>query len=62
MRPTQPRLFRVLLEVSDMASAVAFYSALLALPGRPIFGGRHYFDCGEVILGFVDVSPAGQEP
>lgn len=58
----EPRLFRVLLEVSDMASAVTFYSALLAVPGRPIFGGRHYFDCGEVILGFVDVSPADRKP
>lgn len=62
METTQPYLFRILLEVSDMASAVAFYSALFALPGRPIFGGRHYFDCGEVIVGFVDVSSAGREP
>jgi predicted enzyme related to lactoylglutathione lyase len=61
MEMTGPRLFRVLLEVSDMASAVAFYSRLLATPGREIFGGRHYYDCGEVILGFVDVSRAGRE-
>jgi len=45
-----------------MASAVSFYSTLLALSGRPIFGGRHYFDCGDVILGFADVSSAGREP
>lgn len=62
MGATPPRLFRILLEVSDIASAVAFYSALLAIPGRPIFGGRHYFDCGEVIPGFVEVSSAGRRP
>lgn len=62
METTGPRLFRVLLEVSDIASAVAFYSALLAVPGHPIHGGRHYYDCGDVILGFVDVSPASREP
>ena len=61
MEMTGPRLFRVLLEVSDMTSAVAFYSRLLATPGREIFGGRHYYDCGEVIVGFVDVSAAGRE-
>jgi predicted enzyme related to lactoylglutathione lyase len=62
MESTQPQLFRILLEISDMTLAVNFYSTLLALSGRPIFGGRHYFDCGEVILGFVDVSSAGREP
>ena len=62
METTEPRLFRVLLEVSDMGAAVAFYSELLAQPGRPVFGGRHYFDCGDVILGFVDVAPSGRQP
>ena len=62
METTSPRLFRILLEVSDIASAVAFYTALLGVPGRQIFRGRHYYDCGEVILGFVDVSEAGRAP
>ncbi|MGH8066093.1 MAG: VOC family protein [Candidatus Entotheonellia bacterium] len=56
-----PKLFRVLLEVSNLSSAVTFYSALFGIPGRPIFGGRHYFDYGEVILGFVDVSATGRD-
>lgn len=62
VEPTQPQLFRVLLEVSDIASAVAFYSTLLSQPGRPIRGGRHYFDCGDVILAIVDVSSTGRSP
>jgi len=55
-----PRIFRVLLEVTDLDVAVAFYAELLATPGRPIRGGRHYFDCGDVILGLVDVSETGR--
>jgi predicted enzyme related to lactoylglutathione lyase len=62
MDAASPRLFRILLEVSDIDSAVTFYSTLLGIQGREIFGGRHYFDCGDVILGFVDVSPASRQP
>ena len=62
MASTGPRLFRVLLEVSDMSSAVAFYSTLLGAAGRPIHGGRHYYDHGDVILGLLDVSAASREP
>ncbi len=43
METTGPRLFRILLEVSDTASAAAFYAKLLAVPGREIFGGRQYY-------------------
>ena len=41
--------------------AAAFHADLLGVTGRRIHGGRHYFDCGDVILGFVDVT-AGHEP
>jgi predicted enzyme related to lactoylglutathione lyase len=54
------RLFRLLLEVSDLDAAVAFYSTLFGVSGRAVRGGRHYFDCGGVIVGLVDVSPAGR--
>ncbi len=54
------RLFRLLLEVHALDDAVAFYAALLGMPGRPVRGGRHYFDCGGVILGLVDVSAGGR--
>jgi len=50
------RLFRVALEVVDLKKATAFYSRLLAIEGRPVRGGRSYFDCGDVILALVDVS------
>ena len=55
-----PRLFRILFEVSELDRAIAFYSALLDTAGRPIRGGRYYYDCGPVILGLVDVSGEGR--
>jgi catechol 2,3-dioxygenase-like lactoylglutathione lyase family enzyme len=45
-----PRIFRIILPVNDLDKATAFYSALLGTPGMRISGGRHYFDCGGVIL------------
>jgi catechol 2,3-dioxygenase-like lactoylglutathione lyase family enzyme len=44
------QLYRVILPVDDVASAAEFYSTLLAMPGMRISPGRHYFDCGGVIL------------
>ena len=56
-----PRIFRVAVEVFDLARGVAFYSALLGSPGRAIRGGsRHYFDCGPVILALIDVAGSGR--
>ena len=49
-----PILFRVILQVSDLDRAVAFYSTLLGIEGRSIRRARHYFDCGSVILALVD--------
>jgi catechol 2,3-dioxygenase-like lactoylglutathione lyase family enzyme len=54
-----PRLFRVILPVSDMAAAEKFYTRLLGVPGRRVAPQRHYFDAGEVILALVD--PRGEE-
>jgi catechol 2,3-dioxygenase-like lactoylglutathione lyase family enzyme len=54
-----PRIFRVSLQVGDLDRAVTFYSALLASKGRRIHGGRHYFDCGRVILALVDPTGGG---
>ncbi len=50
-----PRLFRVTLEVGNGARAARFYGRLLGVPGRAVGGGRHYFDCGGVILALVEV-------
>jgi predicted enzyme related to lactoylglutathione lyase len=49
-----PRLYRVILPVSDIATGVEFYARLLQLPGERISPGRHYFDLGGTILAVYD--------
>ena len=57
------KLFRVALQVADLDQASAFYARLLDDPGIRIpRGGRHYFDCGGVILALVDVAQGGEKP
>lgn len=56
------RVFRILLEVADIERATLFYAELLGDPGRRVHGGRHYFDCADLILGLVDVAPANRVP
>ena len=57
-----PNLFRVILEVADLNSAVEFYSKLLGIEGRVLRGSRAYFDCGAVILEILDPSPGDVKP
>ena len=57
-----PRVFRVILQVGDLTSAAAFYTALLGIAGRAVGGGRLYFDCGDVILALLDPTQAGVKP
>lgn len=57
MSVVPPRLFRVILPVSNIDRAAEFYTRLLGAPGERIAPERHYFDCGGVILALVD--PAG---
>ncbi len=57
-----PVLFRVTLQANDIQKTAAFYAKLLGTPGREIRGGRHYFECGPVILAILDPSPGGEEP
>jgi len=45
-----PRLFRMIVPVSDIERAAQFYGELLGAPGMRVSPGRHYFDCGGVIL------------
>lgn len=54
-----PRLFRILLPVSDLRAGRRFYERLLGVPGREVRGGRVYFDCGSVIVGLLDSSGEG---
>jgi catechol 2,3-dioxygenase-like lactoylglutathione lyase family enzyme len=53
------RLFRVVLQVSDIAAAERFYGKLFGAKGRPVGGGRLYFDCGGVWLSLEDT---GRKP
>ena len=55
-----PKLFRIILQVSDLDQAADFYEKLLNDPGRRIpRASRHYIDCGPVILALVDQTAAG---
>jgi predicted enzyme related to lactoylglutathione lyase len=49
-----PRIFRVILPVTDIDRAASFYAKLLHLPGVRVTSGRHYFDCDGVILACFD--------
>lgn len=49
-------IFRIFVPVSDLPTGIAFYRRLLDSNGREIRGGRHYFDCGGVILAIVENS------
>ena len=48
------RLFRVILPVGDIDRAARFYEAVLGAKGMRVSEGRHYFDCGGVILACFD--------
>jgi len=48
------RLFRVLLPVTDIERAATFYALVLDQTGDRVSPGRHYFDCGGVVLACFD--------
>jgi predicted enzyme related to lactoylglutathione lyase len=55
------KLFRIILQVSDLDRAAEFYARLLNDAGRRIpRASRHYIDCGQVILALVDVTAGGE--
>jgi predicted enzyme related to lactoylglutathione lyase len=54
-----PKIYRLVIQVSDLDRAAAFYERLLGVGGRRIYGSRHYFDCGAVILALLD--PTSEE-
>lgn len=53
------RLFRVIMPVINIDAGAKFYSALLDSPGFRVSNGRHYFDCGGVILAVYDALTDG---
>jgi predicted enzyme related to lactoylglutathione lyase len=48
------KLYRVIIQVSDIEAAVNFYGQLFEQGGERVSSGRHYFNCGGVILACVD--------
>ena len=48
------RMFRVMMPVGDIARAAQFYRSLLDQAGMRVSPGRHYFECGGVILALYD--------
>jgi hypothetical protein len=54
-----PSLFRINVEVGNLAEAAEFYGKLFGLIGRIQAGARCYFTCGAVTLQVVDVSSTG---
>ncbi len=58
---TGPQLCRVILPTKDIEKAANYYTKLLGIEGRRISGGRHYFDCGGVILALFDPKGDGDK-
>jgi catechol 2,3-dioxygenase-like lactoylglutathione lyase family enzyme len=56
-----PRLFRVIVPVADIERGAEFYTRLLGIQGQRVSGGRHYFDCGGVILALLSPQADGDE-
>ncbi len=54
-------LFRVILPVADIERAAKFYAAVLGEAGVRVSDGRHYFNCGGVILACFDPRADGDD-
>ena len=55
------KLFRVILPVTDVEKAANFYSMVLGTKGERVSPGRHYFDCGSVILACFSANEDGDD-
>ena len=49
-----PRLYRIILPVTDIDRAAEFYREVLGTSGRRVSPGQHYFDCAGTILACYD--------
>lgn len=56
-----PRLYRIILTVSEIDRAQAFYGRILGAEGERVSPGRHYFDCGGVVLACYDPDADGDD-
>jgi catechol 2,3-dioxygenase-like lactoylglutathione lyase family enzyme len=65
---SEPRIFRVILPVSEIEAAARFYADVLGIRGDRVSPGRHYFPCGGTILACYDAladgdaEPVGPNP
>ena len=53
------KVFRVLVPVNDIVAAESFYALVLGSSGTRVSPGRHYFDCGGIILACFDPTADG---
>lgn len=56
-----PKLYRVILPVFNIDEAEEFYTTALGIKGQRVSNGRHYFDCGGVILACYDPRADGDD-
>lgn len=54
-----PKLFRVIVPVSDIERAARFYEEVLGVSGLRVSPGRHYLDCEGTILACYDPKADG---
>ena len=54
-------LFRVIVPVTDIDAAAAFYTAILDVTHERVSPGRHYFQTQGAILAIVDSGADGEE-
>lgn len=50
MNAATARVFRLIMPVTNIDDSARYYGALLESPGIRVSPGRHYFDCGGVIV------------
>jgi hypothetical protein len=57
-----PQMFRLNVEVGDLAAAQSFYETLFGAQGRGQAGNRFYLNAGPIALQVVDVTKFGGAP
>lgn len=57
-----PQMFRLNVEVGDLAAAQTFYETLFATQGRGQAGNRFYLNAGPIALQVVNVAAFGGAP
>lgn len=58
----KPKLYRVIVPVTDVDAAATFYGRVLGFAGTRVSPGRHYFDCDGTILACFQPDAEGDPP